>query len=166
LLDLIRFVSELGKPGPFAARSASTVSRWKVLHEVPPALADGVPNLDVLRETVLRAGPDAWDTTYSLLNGSLPLTELNKSGVIYLQADVQIVQAGPVELQLTAPGSLAFWVDDQAFEKQKNATVTLTPGRHRITVRVAPGEAAAPLVRLDLHKPANSKAHFELVMGE
>src|SRR5262249_21951165 len=29
LLDLIRFVAELGKPGPFAPRPAGTVARWK-----------------------------------------------------------------------------------------------------------------------------------------
>ena len=64
LLDLIRFVSELGKPGPFLARAPTVVHRWKRLRDVTPVLADGVPNLEVIRDSVLRAGPEAWDTAY------------------------------------------------------------------------------------------------------
>jgi putative heme-binding domain-containing protein len=170
LLDLIRFVSELGKPGSsYVTRPAGTVGRWKKLREVPPALAEGIPNLDVIRDTVLRAGPEAWDPAYSLVSGNLPLGDLLKAGqppVLYLQTEIQVVQAGAIELKLAAPGPVAFWIDDQAFEKQTEATVSLGIGRHRITVRVAPGEAATPFLRLELHKTANSKAHFEMVTGE
>ena len=41
-----------------------------------PALAEGVPNLEVIRETVLRAGPDAWDSAYTLVGGNLELSDL------------------------------------------------------------------------------------------
>ncbi len=165
LLDLIRFVSELGKPGPFAARPANTVGRWKRLRKVPPALAEGVPNLDVIRDTVLRSGPEAWDTVYATVNGTLPLDELSKPGVIYLQAEVHVVQAGPVEVRLEAGAPATLWVDDQAFDKKTSGVVTMAPGRHRITVRVVNGESPAGL-RLELRKPADSRAHFEMVMGE
>jgi putative heme-binding domain-containing protein len=160
LLDLIRFVSELGKPGAYHARAANTVGRWKKLRDVPPALADGVPNLDVIRDTVLRAGPEAWDTLYATVNGTLPMDDVQKSGVAYLQADVQIVQAGPVEVRVD--GGM-FWVDDQAFENKTSGMVTLTPGRHRITVRVAGGVSS---LRCELRKPADSRAHFEIVMAD
>jgi putative heme-binding domain-containing protein len=169
LLDLIRFVSELGKPGPFLARDPAVVHRWKRLRDVPPVLAEGVPNLEVIRDSVLRTGPEAWDTAYTLVNGNLPLGELLRPGqppVLYLQADVNVVQAGPVEIQLTAPGAKAFWIDEQPFEKQTNAVVPLSVGRHRITVRVAAGEAPGSTVRLELRKPADSKVHFEVVTGE
>jgi putative heme-binding domain-containing protein len=169
LLDLIRFVSELGKPGPFLARSPTTVHRWKRLRDVPPALAEGVPNLEVIRDTVLRAGPEAWDTAFTLVNGNLPLGELLRPGqppVLYLQAEINVVQAGPVELQLTAPGTKAFWIDAQPFEGQTSAIVPLSVGRHRITVRVAPGAVQGATARLDLRKPADSKAYVQVVTGE
>src|SRR5207302_654060 len=112
---------------------------------------------------------EAWDPAYSLVNGNLPLAELLKPGqpqVLYLQAEIQVVQSGPIEVKLAAPGPLAFWIDDQAFEKQTSTVVPLGVGRHRITVRVEPGAAPAPLLRLDLRKAADSKAHFEVVAGE
>ena len=45
-IDLVRFVSELGKPGsPYISRPAGTVGRWKNLRDVPPQLTSGIPNL-------------------------------------------------------------------------------------------------------------------------
>ncbi len=143
------------------------MSRWQKLREVPPALADGVPNLEAIRETVLRSGPEAWDTVYALVDGVLPLSELKRPGaqaVVYLQADVQVVQSGPIEIDVPTKNATAFWVDDQAFEKRNRAVVTLTPGRHRITVRVLAGATGG--LRVDLRKPAGSPAHFDLAMIE
>jgi putative heme-binding domain-containing protein len=168
LLDLIRFVSELGKPGPYLARAPGVVHRWKRLRDVSPALAEGVPNLEVIRETMLRAGPEAWDIAHTLVGGNLPLGELLRPGqppVLYLQAEINVVQAGPVEIQLTVPGPKAFWIDEQAFEKP-SVVVPLSVGRHRITVRVAAGDLSGPIARLELRKPADSKAHFEVVTGD
>jgi putative heme-binding domain-containing protein len=168
LLDLIRFVHDLGKPGPYAARPQHAVARWKVLREVPPSLAEGVPNLDLIRDAVLRSPPEAWDTVYSLVGGTLPVDDLRrpgKSDVLYLQTEIHVVQAGPIELRLDSAAPANLWIDDQAFEKPSSAVVTLAPGRHRVTVRIASGGSGAS-VRLDVRKPADSKAHVELVMGE
>jgi putative heme-binding domain-containing protein len=37
LVDLVRFLSELGKPGPYAIATTPTIQRWRVLNEVPDA---------------------------------------------------------------------------------------------------------------------------------
>ena len=42
-LDLVRFLSELGKPGPYAIRPVPAIQRWKVLKAVPTDLAKSVP---------------------------------------------------------------------------------------------------------------------------
>jgi putative heme-binding domain-containing protein len=166
LLDLIRFVTDLGKPGPYAARSPNVVHRWKVLRDVPAALTEGEPNLEVIRELLLRNNADGWDTAYTLVDGTLPLADLQKPGKtapIYLQTQIQVVQAGPVEVRLDGVPGLA-WVDDQAV--QAKGTVTLTPGRHRITVRLPANTPATAHPRLELRKPADSRAHFEMVVSE
>jgi putative heme-binding domain-containing protein len=166
LLDLIRFVSELGKPGPYALRNVPTIQRWKRLREVPQALRDGIPNREVIRESVLRTGPEAWDPVYALVNGKLPLEELARAGTsepIYLQGEVQVVQGGPVEFHVEASEPVIFWVDEEPFEKQTHALVQLSPGRHRITVRALAGSPSPVTLRVELHRPANSSAHFEVV---
>jgi len=166
LVDLVRFVSELGKPGgPYAAPPAGVVHRWKRLRDVPASLVDNVPNLDVIRETMLRSSPEAWDAEIALFGGNLPLTDFvsqNRKGVVYLQVEIQVGQQGPIEFRLVAPGAKSFWIDDREFENQ-SPTVTLAPGRHKITVRAQAEFASAPFARLELRKPADSKAHFEVV---
>src|SRR5262249_21767490 len=139
------------------------------LREVPPALRDGVPNRDVLRDSILNAAPEAWDYAYSLLSGSLPLAEMHKPGrpeVMYLQGEIQVVQGGAVEVRVDSTEPVTFWIDEDAFEKQTQATVSLAPGRHRITLRVVVGESPAAGVRVELRKAADSRVHFEMIHAD
>jgi putative heme-binding domain-containing protein len=164
MIDLVRFVSELGKPGPYAIRATPTVLRWKWLREVSPALREGIPNRDVLRDQLLAAAPEAWDTAYTLVDGILPLAEFRKGGPVYLQAEVQILRPGPLELRFDAKTPLTFWIDEDQFDKAGSLSARLTPGRHRVTVRIAANDVAG--LRLELRKPADSGVQFEIVHGE
>jgi putative heme-binding domain-containing protein len=169
LLDLIRFVSELGKPGPYALRTAATIQRWRKLRDVPAALSEGIPNRELVRGAILGASPDAWDTVYAMVNGTLPLEELSKPGqgkVVYLQGEVQVSQGGAVEVLVETAEPATFWIDEDVFEKQSKATVPLSPGRHRITVRTAAAANSASTLRLELRKPADSKASFAIVHSD
>ena len=75
-VDLVRFLSELGKPGPYAIRATPAIQRWKVLKPVPEALSMSVPDKDLFRDQVLQAEPGRWVTAYAKVAGSLPLDEL------------------------------------------------------------------------------------------
>jgi putative heme-binding domain-containing protein len=163
LLDLLRFVSELGKPGPYALRNNLTVQRWKMLRETPAVLKEGVPNRELVRDLLLAAPEAKWEIVYSMVNGNLPLDEIAKSGTVYLQGEIDVTRGGVVQVLAEAKGSLTFWVDEEAFENQTEARVELSPGRHRITVRVESREGAN--VRVELRKPANSNAEIQMVSG-
>jgi putative heme-binding domain-containing protein len=165
LLDLIRFVSELGKPGPYALRTNATIQKWKKLREVPAALREGIPNRDVIRDTVLTNGPEAWESAFSLFDGGMPLAELAKpnGNVVYLQGEINVVQAGVVEVQVDAPDSTAFWIDEELQEKPGKVTVNLTPGLHRITIRTVAGTGT---LKTELRKAKDSTVQFEVVGGE
>lgn len=168
LLDLIRFVSELGKPGPYAIPSTSTVRTWKVLRNVPDALKEGVPNRDLVRDYLLAAPAEAWEIVYGKVNGALPLNEVHKTGnILYLQGEIQVLQGGPIEVKLQSNDTAMFWIDEEPFEgKKSSAVVDLAPGRHKITVRVVLGETKAPELRLELNKTGDSRANFELVNAQ
>jgi putative heme-binding domain-containing protein len=169
LIDLLRFVSELGKPGAYAVRTPPTVQRWKVLRTVTKALADDIPNREELRDSILARTPEAWEVVYARVNGSLPLTELLRPGqpkVIYLQGEMQVSRAGAVDVLLESSEAATFWVDEERYNKPGKSTVKLAPGRHHITVRVVVADNAAPTLRLELRKAAMSKAAFELVQTD
>jgi putative heme-binding domain-containing protein len=168
-LDLICFVSELGRPGgAYPAVNAPTVRRWKRLRSVPEALREGVPNREAVRELLQRDDPAAWETVYAAPGGSLALGELRRPAgeALYLQGEVNVTQGGPVEVRVESKGPVTFWVDEEPFEKQGRATAALAPGRHRITVRVVAGEAREASLRVELSRPAGSRAAFEVVQGD
>ena len=73
LVDLVRFLSELGKAGPFAIGNAPVVRRWQVLAPNPQVLEVG------RRDSVfaLATNPSlAWTPAYSTVSGTLPLASV------------------------------------------------------------------------------------------
>jgi putative heme-binding domain-containing protein len=166
LLDLIRFVADLGKPGAYAMPTATTLQRWRKLKEPNDVLKSGIPNREAVREVLLSAAPEAWETVYSLVNGSLPLDELRKADtggeVIYVQSDIVVNAGGPLDLIVSGPGAVAYWIDEDLYQKTGANTVTLTPGRHRVTVRVVAPAGLAPGIRVELRRPSNSSIQFDV----
>jgi putative membrane-bound dehydrogenase-like protein len=167
LVDLIKFVGELGKPGPYAVRTPSTIQRWKWLHALTPALRQDIPNREIVRDAILAAPANSWETVYALADGKLPLSALLKAGqprVVYVQAEVMVTKAGAVDVAIDSPGPATFWIDEEQFAKAAGATkVELTPGRHLVTVRMALSDAVTPSLRVELKKAAGSTASFEIV---
>ena len=125
--------------------------------------------VEIVREDLLGNPPETWDTVYSLVNGSLPLEELRKPGAppeaLYVQSDILVNAAGTLELIVAGPPQTSFWIDEDSYDKTGSTTVTLTPGRHRVTVRAIAADGQTPGVRIELRKPAGSRIQFELPTG-
>ncbi|HEY1785881.1 MAG TPA: c-type cytochrome, partial [Pirellulales bacterium] len=102
-LDLAKFISELGKPGPYAIRSRPTVQRWRVLKSPSDVLKAETPNVEILRQEVLAAPAEAWIPAFGKVAGVLPLDEIKAAtgeSVLYLQGTIDVMEPGPVGLQL------------------------------------------------------------------
>lgn len=164
LIDLVRFVSELGKPGPFALKNGGTATRWRMLRDVPAPIATDVPNRDLLRDHLLQPQQDAWAAVYALVDGRVPVTDLRGSGskFAYAQTEVFVTQAGVVDFRLEAPAQTFAWLDEEALGKNGKSGVELSVGRHLITVRVPLAENAGEALRLELRTPTGSRARFEV----
>ncbi|MBS0263442.1 MAG: HEAT repeat domain-containing protein [Planctomycetes bacterium] len=168
LLDLIRFVSELGKPGPYAVQPGNTIQRWRVLVRPSAELTDAVPHLEQIRELLQNSNPEQWSPAYSQVAGVLPLDELrqgNQRTVVYLRGEVQVNEPGPVAVKLETGEPTHLWIDAVAFDDQKDCEVTLEPGRHQILVRVEISNRPAPGLKVQLTRPAGSTAQWEIVGG-
>jgi putative heme-binding domain-containing protein len=76
LVDLVRFLSELGKPGPYAIRATPTIQRWRVLTTVPEGLSRSAPDAATFLSQVLGAPEGLWAPAYARVSGALPLDEL------------------------------------------------------------------------------------------
>jgi putative heme-binding domain-containing protein len=172
-VDLVRFLSELGKPGPYAIRLTPVIQRWKVLRPVPEALARSVPSQEALREEVLAAPPERWISVYSKVSGALPMDEPPiatgsgpEGGVAYLKAEIDVSAGGPIELQLDSAAGTNVWVDDQpASVTSTRSPATLTPGRHTVVLRIDRAKRPSHELKVEVTRPAGSAAEFTVVGG-
>jgi putative heme-binding domain-containing protein len=156
-VDLVRFLSELGKPGPYAIKSTPTIQRWRVLKSAPEEIGDA-----------LQADPVEWLPAYAKVAGSLPiedLAEATKGQVAYVQGEIAVSAAGPITLRLDSSKGLAGWLDDQPLPTGDSPTVDVAEGTHKLTIRVdLPSRAGRP-IRVEVARAEGSSAEFSVVGG-
>lgn len=168
LIDLARFVSELGKPGPYALNSGKTMQRWRLMTEPAAELTSSVPHLEHVRELILGSSPTVWTPVYSQVAGILPLTELrdgSESSVIILKGEVQVRTAGDVHFHLECTEKVQAWVDAQPLDEARDFTANLDPGLHAVILRVEISNHAQPMLKLEVTTPADSSAKYDIVGG-
>jgi putative heme-binding domain-containing protein len=166
LVDLVRFLSELGKVGPYAANSARIVRRWEALAPTPAAhalFANSPP------EEVPGDAPGLrWNSVYSQVSGDLPLASIppvaeeqdNSWRLVRCQCEVS--KAGQIELKLSGPVE-RLWFDENPQSLADEMTIDMSSGAHTITLLVS--GADEPL-RLELADVQGSTAQAQLVGGK
>jgi len=166
-LDLLKFLSVLGRPGDYSIRTTQRFQRWRVLAQPKPELLAEIPNLVIFETQILDQGK--WGSAYGLVNGNLPLAEIaqsQKSERFYLQGEVEVVEAGPVTLQFDSPEGLTVWVGKETLASPQGATVELAAGRQTITLRVDTAARPSPMLKLELTRPDGASTQFQVVDGQ
>src|SRR5262249_52708945 len=113
LVDLVRFLSELGKTGGLVVPRTPTVRRWRALAQTD-AVNDYVRFHGVGSAAVDNAQL-VWSPAYSLVEGNLPLEGLPWQGGVdgknyqYLRFEVKVTAAGRIGLKLNDPTGLRLW---------------------------------------------------------
>ncbi|MBI1345807.1 hypothetical protein GC163_05915 [bacterium] len=168
LVDLAKFVSELGKPGPYVLNPGRTIQRWRLMNEAPEELTSSVPHLEHVRELILGSDSTHWTPVYSQVAGVLPLSELRENGepfVLILKGEVQVRTAGAVHFHLDCTERTQVWVDAQPFDDAKDWSATFDPGVHAVILRIELSDRPDPTLKLEVSTPNDSSAKFELVGG-
>jgi putative heme-binding domain-containing protein len=147
LTDLVRFLSELGRPGPYAVSNTPTARRWEI-HE---------GDASAQRDLVNQATRATWAPAYAQVAGTLPITPRT----LLARAQVNVTTPGPVTFVLTPPVDQVL-VDDHVVKPTgSNLTIPLTPGAHTITI--APRNTDA--LKLQLADTPNSPAKAQFITG-
>jgi putative heme-binding domain-containing protein len=165
MLDLVRFLSELGKSERWSVGRTRVARRWEVLRPTKAAY-------DVyFRQGVglLATNPAglSWEPTYSTVSGSLPLAGLpalrpGKDGppTVIVQARLEATATAKVRLKLSTKG-LSAWLDGDPVSGADVLTVDLKPGGHTLTFAVTPGERIDGLLRVEIEDgPASAAVRF------
>jgi putative heme-binding domain-containing protein len=173
-LDLARFVSELGKPGPYAIRSTPTIQRWQVLENPPADLAkasaDAVPTDEEVQKQIVKGKGLRWKSAYAKTAGGLPLDELvapGGSGVqpLWVQGEITADAAGPVDLRISAPDGTAAWLGGTRLDLSASDAVPLNKGANTLTLRVPATPGASQEVKAEVRKTKDSPRRVDVVSG-
>lgn len=167
LLDLTRFLSELGK-GAYAATPGKVVRRWQALQ--PSKELSTVIHRERLG-AVATAGNLSWAPAYSLVSGDLPtdaaptFQNREKAPTSVLRFQIEATTAGKVKLSLNDPTGLSVWVDDTPLDLAGDRVRELSQGLHTVTVAVDRRTRTKPL-RAELEEVPGSPARARVVGGK
>jgi len=170
LVDLIRFLSELGKVGPYAPNKARLVRRWQVFEPTPE-------NMNQLRRARAAAAvetPDAfvWSGAYSKVSGEFPLDSLPRLVVwngsepfALVRAQLDVTTGGPAKLRMNGAAGLSLWVGAAPVEVKDEISLDLKPGLQWLTFAVDLNKRKDGL-RVELEDVAGSPARVNIVGGK
>jgi putative heme-binding domain-containing protein len=142
-VDLFRFLSELGKPGPFDASKGNVARAWKLrpgIHVEEQKIEGGLPFNDLNGRN--------WLLAYSNVDGRVPANVLREGAVVankyigvvalYAVAQFEMARATSVKLRLTGGDDASLWIDGKPVPANAELTVNLGAGSHTVAVRLDP----------------------------
>jgi len=166
-VDLVRFLSELGKVGGnYTLGKERIVRRWKVLEPGDVSAAH-------VRATTtgITTGDDPrlhWLPAYSLVSGSLPLEDLPAGpGVPAIaRCEVEVTTPGKAVLALNSAEGLSFWIDGRkSVGIGAEIPLDLAAGTHTLTFGVDRSRRRDGL-RCELRDAPGSPLRAQVVLGK
>lgn len=112
-LDLAKFLSVLGDPGPFQNDERPFIRKWRV--------AGGSSSKPPL-------GSELWKPAYSKVDGELPFADLDLGSRVFAKGFVDVQASGRVILNINHQEGLELWIDGEAIA-DLNEPVDMSKGR-------------------------------------
>lgn len=173
LIDLVRFLSELGKVGPYSLGNARVVRRWQVLEPTPSA-KDQIRRWGLV--AVAKDGPAfTWSPVYSQVSGLLSLDSIpavppakqaaHAATPGFVRFQLKVEAAGLVKLVFNSISGLSLWIDGVPHDIQPETLMELPLGVHTLTLAVERDERNEEL-RIQLGDVSGSKASMQIVGGK
>ncbi|MEW4486624.1 PVC-type heme-binding CxxCH protein [Thalassoglobus sp. JC818] len=120
-LDLVRFLSELGKPGPYANNEKPVIRKWKV---VSASEYDDLPE-----------DGSEWLTAFSKVDGELPPEDFPAGNKTFLRSYVNVLVPGKAQLKLNSSDGLKLWIDGAPIDDLL-APIQLDKGHRTLTFTI------------------------------
>lgn len=170
LVHLTRFLSELGKVGPYAVGRERLIRRWQAFE--PKEAAVHVLHRTRLGSVTGDHAEFSWLPTYSLVNGDLPLEELPVFRMNPAPAKVAVVrfqleqsQPGPVALKFNSVEGLSVWLEGEPLSPTETVQWEGKTGIQTVTIAIDLGARRVP-VRCELVDVPGSTAQIQAVGGK
>jgi putative heme-binding domain-containing protein len=141
-LDLIAFLSQLGKPGEFDASKGGVARAWRVYPLTHTDQQNGLGN-SVWEKPLT---DKIWQPAFALVNGKLTRQLVEEAGKrspwvgtleVFAATELQTPKAGSVKLNLDSTAG-EIWVDGRKIGGPGESSTELSAGTHRVVVRIDP----------------------------
>ncbi|MDE2714137.1 MAG: HEAT repeat domain-containing protein [Verrucomicrobiota bacterium] len=149
-LDLAKFVSLLGRPGPYANDESPVIRKWRIKDGDQPG---SIPSAKAL-----------WLPAYSMVNGELPAADLGRGKVVYARGYIDVLVAGNLKLQLNDAKGLRLWVEGKEVT-DLTRSIHLDKGRRTMTFAIDRAKRGKTGLRVELIQVPGSSAKFKPVGG-
>ena len=169
LVDLVAFLSQLGKEGPYAISRSHVARRWRTLHW----------NNEFARQ--MRATSIAiigtnnplvnWVPVYSEVSGTVPLNTLpqikrfGNEVYSFARCDIEVTTPGKVRLLVNSPTGAVLFVDGKRVTVSKQIDLDLKAGTHALAFSLDLVKRKEGL-RVELVAAPDSKAKAQFVIGK
>lgn len=138
-LDLAKFLSLLGQPGPYANNERPLIRKWSIT----TSNTNSIPS-----------DSSAWTTVFSKVNGELPLNDLGMDGRVFAQGYVHVQVPGEVQLDVNSSKGLSFYVNGEAMSL--SIKISLPKGRHVLTFAIDPSKRTSKGLQVEFITPSSS----------
>lgn len=167
-IDLVRFLSELGKEGDYKVQADGLIRRWRTAQTTPEL--NQIINRDGLRALTQADQPGlAWLPAYGTVKGDLPLenipvVKLYQTSGRVAQGEIKVTTPGKVVLTFADSTGVKAWIGDKEITPAASVELDLPAGQHPITLLLDAEARKSPL-RLEVHPAPNSEARVVPVGG-
>ncbi len=167
LVDLVAFLSRLGKVGEYAVGSERVARTWQVIKYTP----EGHRRLNRTSFDIAATDDPAltWQAAFSRVSGDLPITALPQlkphretDQTTFLKCRVEVTTGGRMELRFNDTQAMECWLDGKPTPVANPLVVDWKPGTHTVTLAVSRDKRTKP-VRLQLKDVAGSKAQADFL---
>ena len=117
-LDLVRFVSVLGKPGEYKNDESPVIRKWRV---ISAAYISDLSDDDA-----------GWLPAYSKVSGVLPPEDFPAGKTLFVRGFVNVLVAGKMRLEINSIDGITLWVDGKLVNDLA-APIPLDKGRRTFT---------------------------------
>ncbi len=159
VVDLLRFLTELGQPGAFEVTSAPVIRSWQVLDPLPSNIAR--VDADRFIADLPERRDLTWEAAYSRTNGALALESamaVPQSSLRIVRCQFDVTKAGNVAVKLNATDGLRVWLDGVAVDPAQLDSMNIESGTRVLTFMVDLNQRNDKTLRCEIHPAAKSPA--------
>ena len=175
LVDLVRFLTELGKVGNYSVGTTRIARTWEVL--AATRISSELVSRNSVAGVISKPTGLIWSSEYATVGGQLPVETIpdvyiRKKGewsgidtqIGFARTRLECGTAGEVLLVLNDVKGVQMWLDQQPVEVAAEIKLKLSPGSHVLTLAVNKKERSEG-VRLELKDVAGSAAQGRWMLG-